>query len=338
MKYKIKVLFTSAGRRVELIQFFKKEGFVTFAADSNPTAPALYVAEKSFVVPRVVENTKAYITSLLEICRKEHINLIIPLIDPELPILAKEKKNFINVGTVIVLSSYKSVKVSSDKFATYEFFKSSGLSVPETVLLDDLRLMKTRISKSIFPAILKPKYGSAGQGVIGCPDLDWLSFLSSKVSLTNYVLQKKVSGEEITIDIFGDGTGRLISAVQRKRLKIRGGEVERGITVKYPELFEDAVKFTEKFKPFGPVNIQCFYNKHDKKRFYTEINARFGGGYPLAYHAGANFPKYIKALLSGSTVESMIGNDYKEGLVMTRFDEAIYKYRGELLSTDESSI
>jgi len=105
-----------------------------------------------------------------------------------------------------------------------------------------------------------------------------------------------------------------------------------------PICWAKGIKFSKEFKPFGPVNIQCFYNKQEGKRFYTEVNARFGGGYPLAYYAGANFPKYIKALLSGNTLESMIGKDYKEGLIMSRFDEAIYKYREELLNPDESSI
>jgi len=332
------VLFTSSGRRVELINFFKREGFTTFAADYDPTAPSLYTADKGFIVPSVVDNPEKYIEALLNICKKEHIEVIVPLIDPELPILAKEKATFSNVGTVVLLSDYESVEIAADKYATYIFYKRAGLLSPKTLNLDDKKLVKEEIEKDIFPALLKPRYGSAGKGIIKCPDIDCFNFFTSKLNFQNYILQKYVSGEEITIDIFGDGTGRLISAVQRKRLKIRGGEVERGITVKYPDLFEDAVNFSKKFKPFGTVNIQCFYDKQEGKRFYTEINARFGGGYPLAYHAGANFPKYIKALLSGKTLESMIEKDYKEGLIMSRFDEAIYKYREELLNPDESSV
>jgi len=332
------VLFTSSGRRVELISFFKREGFTTFAADSDPTAPSLYTVNKGFIVPRVVDNSEKYVEVLLNICKKEHIKVIVPLIDPELPILAKEKAMFSKAGMVVLLSYYSSVKLAADKYAAHNFYEEVGLFSPETLTLDNKEMVKEEITQDIFPALLKPKYGSAGEGIVKCPDINWFNFFSSIQNIHDYVLQKYVSGEEITIDIFGDGTGKVISAVQRKRLKIRGGEVERGITVKYPELFEDAVKFSKKFKPFGPINIQCFYNKQEGRRFYTEINARFGGGYPLAYYAGANFPKYIKVLLSGNTLESMIGKDYKEGLIMSRFDEAIYKYREELLYTNESFI
>lgn len=330
------VLFTSSGRRVELISLFKREGFITFAVDSDPTAPSLYTADKGFIVPRVMDNPEEYIDALLDICKKEYIKVIIPLIDPELPILSKEKAIFSEIGTVVLLSDYSSVRIAADKYATHNFYKEVGLPSPETLALDNKETVKKEIIQDIFPALLKPRYGSAGKGILKCPNISWFNFFSSNQDLYDYVLQKYISGEEITIDIFGDGTGQVISAVQRKRLKVRAGEVERGITVKYSELFEDVVRFSEKFKPFGPINIQCFYNKEERKKFYTEINARFGGGYPLAYYAGANFPKYIKAMLSGNILDSMIGRDYREGLIMCRFDEAIYKYKEELLGLDES--
>lgn len=330
------VLFTSAGRRVELIDIFKKEGFITFAADSDNTAPSLYIAHKGFIVSPVVNNPERYLEELLSVCKREQIRIIVPLIDPELVVLAEAKERFLDVGTVILISDSVFVKIAADKYASNIFFKEAGLPTPETLALDDEDILERIIKNNIFPGILKPRFGSSGKGVIHCDNIECFKFLFPRLNINDYVLQKFLSGEEITIDIFGDGTGKLISAVQRKRLKIRGGEVERGITVKYPELFEDAVKFSRKFKPFGPVNIQCFRN--EKGRFYTEINARFGGGYPLAYHAGANFIRYIKEMLAGKKLESVVGQDYKEGLVMSRFDEAIYKYKEELINSNEFSI
>ncbi|MGC8979145.1 ATP-grasp domain-containing protein [Caldisericum sp.] len=335
----MKVLFTSAGRRVELIELFKKEGFVTFSVDSDPTAPSLYKADGSFIVPSVIKDPESYIESLLALCRKEDIDVIVPLIDPELPVLAKEKNEFIKAGTIVLISSYYSVNIASDKYETFEFLKAIGLPVPETIILSKLSSKEITLSMSmgIFPAILKPRHGSASQGVVQCPNYDCLNLFISKLNPSDYVLQKFVSGEEVTIDLFGDGTGRLISAVQRKRLKVRGGEVERGITVKYPELFDDVIKFSEAFKPFGPVNIQCFYNGETKERFYTEINARFGGGYPLSYYAGANFIRYLKMLLKGKKIGNALGEDYEKGLVMARFDEAVYIREEDLLKINDSS-
>lgn len=326
----MKVLFTSSGRRVELIEIFKREGFITFSADSDPTAPSLYIADKSFIVPRVIEKPKEYIESLIDICKKEKIDIIIPLIDPELPVLAREKESFLDVSTVVLISDYLSVEIANDKYSTTVFFEKIGLPFPKTLLLDSV-IVDTQDFNNAFPAMLKPRYGSAGRGIIECPNKNWLKFFIQEGLFQNYILQKKVSGEEITIDILGDGKGNVISAVQRKRLKVRGGEVERGITIKYPELFEDMIQFSKAFKPFGAINIQCFYNRDTGERFYTEINARFGGGYPLSYYAGANFPRYIKRLLLGENLEPVVGDDYIEGLVMSRFDMAIYKKEEELL-------
>ncbi len=329
----MRVLFTSSGRRVELIKLFKQEGYFTIAGDFDPTAPSLYIADAGIILPKITEDN--YISFLLEECKKKKVNILIPLIDTELSILAKVKDKFKEIGTTILISNYSSVSIAADKYATYEFFTKVRLPTPRTLLLNtNKELVLT--SEIAYPVILKPRYGSSGKGVFCCKDEKSLRFFTNYVQEEEYILQELIRGEEITIDILGDGKGNVISAVQRKRLKVRGGEVERGVTIKYPELFEDVIKFSKAFKPFGAINIQCFYNKDNKTRFYTEINARFGGGYPLSYHAGANFPRYIKRLLMEEKINLNIGEDYIEGLIMSRFDFAIYKMNIELLGHENS--
>lgn len=317
----LNVLFTSSGRRVELIEIFKKEGYVTHAADCDPTAPTLFKADKKFIVPRILEDPDRYIDALMDIVKKEKIDVVIPLIDTELTTLAKAKETFSQHHAVVLISAPANVEIAFDKYHTYLFFKEIGLHTPETRLVAEIMEKDEDLDKSFFPALLKPRFGSAGKGIIPCKDMDDILFLYSKRDLDDYVVQQKISGTEITTDIFGDGQGTMISAVQRKRLKIRAGEVERGITVKYNRLFDNALQFTRHYKPFGTVNIQCLYDK--EKAFYIEINPRFGGGYPLAYNAGANFPNMIKKLLKGEKVASGY-SDYQEGLIMSRYDVAVY--------------
>ncbi|NIM17051.1 MAG: ATP-grasp domain-containing protein [Candidatus Aminicenantes bacterium] len=321
----LKVLFTSSGRRVELIEIFKKEGFITYAADCDPTAPTLFTADKKFIVPRILEDPARYIDALMEIVKKENINVVIPLIDTELTTLAKAKDTFSQHHAVVLISEPNNVEIAFDKYRTYLFFKETGLLTPETRLVGEIMEKDEDLDKSFFPALLKPRFGSAGKGIMPCNDMDYILFLYSKGDLDDYVVQQKVSGTEITTDIFGDGQGNMISAVQRKRLKIRAGEVERGVTVKDNHLFDNALQFTRHYKPLGTVNIQCLFDK--EKAFYIEINPRFGGGYPLAYQAGANFPGMIKKLLKGEKVTSGY-SDYQEGLIMSRYDSAIY-YKAE---------
>lgn len=319
----IKALFTSSGRRVELIDIFKKEGFITYAADCDTTAPTLFTAGKKFIVPRVMDNPDRYIDALMDIVKNESIDVIIPLIDTELTTLAKAKETFLKHNATVLISDPGFVDIAFDKYRTALFFKKIGVLTPETHLVKEIIEKNADLDRTFFPALLKPRFGSAGKGIISCRDMDYILFLYSKGDLEDYVVQQKVQGHEITTDIFGDGRGNMIAAVQRKRVKIRGGEMERGITVKYDRLIENTLRFTQHYKPFGAVNIQCFYDKEREKVFYIEINPRFGGGYPLAYNAGANFPGMIKKLLKGEKITAG-HDDYREGLSMSRYDSAIY--------------
>jgi len=327
----MRVLFTSSGRRVELIEIFKKEGFYCLAADSDPTAPSLYLSDKGFLVPRVILHPEQYIRKLADICRQEGVEIIVPLIDPELPVLARFKDFFLENSVTALISNFESVDLANDKYRLYGFFEKIGLPAPPTWLLKKTNLMDIENLEKVFPALLKPRYGSSGIGIFDCPSPEFLSSFFKANDYEDYIIQKKVSGEEITIDILGDGLGGVISAVQRKRLKVRGGEVERGITVKYPELFEDVINLSRQFRPFGAINFQCFFNPETRERYYTEINARFGGGYPLAYHAGANFPQYIRKLIEHESVKVALGDDYQEGLIMSRYDQAAYLSKNKLI-------
>lgn len=321
----INVLFTSAGRRVELIDLFKREGYTTHAADCNSTAPTLRTAHKGHLVPRILEDPDIYIDALLEIVKKENIQVIIPLIDAELMVLSEARELFLEYQADIMISTLDHVAIAFDKYRTYRFFKTIGLPTPETHLVEELSRNKEYPNgyKHLFPAVLKPRYGAATEGIIICNDMDYVFFLQSRGKLADYLLQKKVEGVEVTIDILGDGHGRMIGAVQRRRLKIRAGEVERGVTVKYKSLENYILIFSRQYSPYGVINIQCFYDEERDKVNYIEINPRFGGGYPLAYYAGANFPRLIRRMLGGENLQENVC-DYEEGLIMTRYDSAVY--------------
>jgi carbamoyl-phosphate synthase large subunit len=317
------VLLSSVGRRVSLVKFFKEalngQGYV-YGADCDPTAPALYAADRSFLVPRVTE--KDYIPFLLDKCKKENIKLIVPLIDPELLILARERENFLERGIIPLVSSYETVRIGYDKLLTHKFLVANFLPSPKTFAFKE-ELSEDELD---FPLIIKPRFGSASIGVQKCEDYQDVLFYSRKIS--EPILQEFLQGDEITIDVLCDFEGNPLSIVQRKRIKVRAGEVERGITIKNYELLSLALELVKKLNPLGVINIQCFSTS--KGFFFTEINPRFGGGYPLAHFAGANFPKLLIQLAKGEKVQPLIG-DYKEGILMLRYDEAIFIKENELL-------
>lgn len=314
------ILLTSAGRRVSLLRAFRRavkelKGSKIMAADCDPIAPALFEADEAFILPRA--SSDEYIDELISICKKKKIDLVIPLIDPELPLLAKNKNIFSKIGCIVAVSSQETINIGNDKLATWQFFSSNRIPTGKTFTKDEvLKMMQDEIG---FPVIIKPRCGSSSQGIIKCDNKEQLAFFISKEE--DIIVQEMLFGPEVTLDIMGDGQGRLLALVPRKRLKVRGGEVERGITVDDKPFIEYATKIVSLLKPFGAINIQCFMT--ERGPFFTEINPRFGGGYPLADAAGAQFPEMLIGIVRGENVEPKIGQ-YKRGLLMTRFDEAFF--------------
>jgi len=321
------VLLTSVGRRVSLVRFFKESlgsrGYV-FAADCDSTAPGLYFADRGFLLPKVTDRN--YVPVLMERCKELGIKLVVPLIDPELPVLAKAKDLFIQEGIIPLVSDYEVVMITYDKLQTAKFFDEYRIPAPRVFSLED----SGSLPEDSFPLIIKPRFGSASVGVQRCDTWEDVRFYSKKVNQP--ILQEFLEGEEVTIDVLCDFEGRILSTAQRKRLKVRAGEVERGITIKDELLFYFTSLIVEALRPFGAINIQCFLTP--KGPFFTEINPRFGGGYPLSYYAGANFPRLIVKMLEGDLKGKGLEGfsaEYRENLVMLRYDEAVYIDKSELL-------
>jgi len=318
------ILFTSAGRRVALIEIFKNnldKDDKLFAIDCDPTAPGLYVVDVGIIVPKV--NTTNYIPSLKQIIQTYNIKLLIPLLDTELPILAKNKPELELFGTTVMISSPQMVKIAFDKYQTYLTCKENNIPVPITYLFG---LIGREDFKNLnFPVIVKPRFGSASIGVHKCDDLEELIFYGKRIR--DLLVQEYVEGYEVTADVLFGLKNELLSYVLRKRIKIRAGEVERGMTIKDSRIFDLIEIFAKTFQFQGPINIQFFIT--DRGPILTEINPRFGGGYPLSYYAGINFPKMIMNMINGIEVKPNF--NYREDYLMLRYDDAIYIDKKNLL-------
>lgn len=316
------ILLTSVGRRVGLVQAFRSalggKGCV-IAADVDPTAPGLYVADRGVVCPPVSD--PAYVPFLVNLAKQYRIAALVPLIDPELPILADAAQTLRDAGCEVLVPDAGSVRICSDKYLTARFLGELGVATPKTVLPQDY-------SRELMPppVVVKPRFGSAGRSVMVCQSPEEVRAACSRV--TDPIVQERLSGTEVTVDVLGDLTAQIIHVVQRKRLKVRAGEVERGVTIRNLQVEALALQVAQALKPRGCINLQCFLT--EKGPVFTEVNARFGGGYPLAHAAGADFPALIVDMLGGRPVKPMIGQ-YEVGLVMMRYDSAVFRRMEDLL-------
>ncbi len=320
--YPVNILFTSAGRRVSLIQLFRKallnlgyQQSILVTSDHRPQTSAAFVADFHEVVPLV--NDHQYVEQLLNICVKHQITLLIPLIDTELPLLALNASKFKAIGVKLLLSSIATNKICIDKRKTYQFFKEVGI---ETAEIFDPSLILGNINAA-YPFIVKPATGSASDSVTLVKNAHELSFF--KTYIPNAIVQEYLVGQEYTIDVLTDFQGSVRCIVPRVRLQTRAGETSQGMTVKNRELMQLAQKIVEALPGVaGCLCLQCFILPDQSVKF-IEINPRFGGGFPLSCYAGANFPQWIIDLTMGRNIQ--VGIDHwEEGVSMFRYDEAFY--------------
>ncbi|MCT4619067.1 MAG: ATP-grasp domain-containing protein [Marinisporobacter sp.] len=315
---KVNILFLSAGRRVELIECFQRArdeigiDSKIIAVDISKFAPAIYHADKYERVPRV--NYKDFISKIIEICNDYYVDLVIPTIDTELPILVENKEKLESLTNAkILVSSKKVIDIGRDKFFTYNFFKEHDFGVPKVIDEDCLQR-----KAYAFPLFIKPLDGSSSVDAFKVNDEKELDFFQEYVP--NPIIQEFAEGDEYTIDVFCDFDGNPITIVPRKRLATRSGEVSKAVVVKDREIIDEVKRMISILKPIGPITIQCIKGMEDMK--FIEINPRFGGGAPISMQAGADSAKNLYKLLEGEKL--IYHEDYEDGLIALRYDQAIF--------------
>lgn len=318
------ILFTSAGRRVSLIRQFRKSlqdlslpGKIV-TTDLQKNAPAPFVADFRELVPRVTDPT--YIEVLKAICRRHHIRLLVPLIDSELHLLAPHKQAFSDIGVTMLVSGPEVNDICFDKRKTAIFFQKAGVRTPAIL---DVRSVQLDPSAK-YPLLIKPVDGSCSVGVHKIRNLRELTFFSEYVS--NPILQEYIFGEEYTLDVLVDFQGKVRSVVPRLRIETRAGEVSKGMTVKNPALIDAGKRVVEALPgALGCLTVQCFLTAEGDIVF-IEINPRFGGGFPLAAEAGADFSRWIIEMMLGRKPQIEL-DGWQDGLVMLRYDDAVFVTR-----------
>ncbi len=314
------VLLTSIGRRVALARAFRKEivdhspGGRLLGADVSRLSAGFHDADAAFLVPRCTESD--YIPQLLDIVRRERVGVVIPLIDTELGILARHREIFLREGCHVIVSDVEQVLLTRDKARSAERFRRLGFDAPRVLAADDLR----DPDALRYPLFVKP---SAGSSSIGAVRIDGPAELRYQLAHTESpVVQSFEEGEEFTIDVFCDLRGIARCAVPRQRLEVRAGEVSKGVTVKDRAMMDAASRLVTALGGCrGCITLQCFRQPEGRFVFF-EANLRFGGGYPLAYAAGANFPGWILRMVAGQEIAPFDG--WEDDLLMLRFDDAIF--------------
>ncbi|WP_042348348.1 ATP-grasp domain-containing protein [Bacillus massiliigorillae] len=315
------ILICSAGRRVKLVEYFKQElhkidGKVV-AIDCSLSAPALHHADIYEVVPRIEHPN--YLQCLKDLCHKYKIKGVLSLIDPELELLASWKEEFEEIGVHVILSNRNTVELCFDKYRTYSALRAKGIPIVPTYLsikevIDDVKSKKIQ-----FPLIAKPRKGSASLDIHKITSLIELEKFNDLFD--DYVVQPFINGEEYGVDCYVDLLSqKLTNVFMKRKIAMRAGETDKSIAIKDYELQQIIEKLINNVEFLGPIDIDCF--KTNSGYIVSEINPRFGGGYPHAHEVGHNFIWNIINNLKGKSNENEKVN-YKEGSVMVKYDQLI---------------
>lgn len=312
------ILILSAGTRNKVVQYFKKalsgKGLV-IATDCSNLAPAIYDADKYYIVPRMTDD--GYLDVILDICKNEKITGVLSLIDPELSLLANNVDKFESVGTTVIGSSYELCERSLDKFEMYEWLVENDYKCAKSYMDKDEFFADLENETAKFPVFVKPARGSASISISKVADRETVDLLFAHED--GLMIQEFLDGQEIGADVYIDMiTGEVVSIFTKKKIKMRAGETDKAVSFKDEKLFELIKEFAIRAGYRGQIDIDIF--DINGEYYISEVNPRFGGGYPHAYESGSDHMSLIVNNLEGKANKNVIGN-YRENTYMMKYNE-----------------
>lgn len=316
------VLILSSGTRNKIVQYFKKtvgNNGKVIATDMSNIAPSVYEADRFYRVPKMTD--EGYLDAVFDICRKERINAVLTLIDPELSLLAQNKERFENLGVTVVGSSYELCERALDKMQMYTWLKKYGYNCARSYV--DKNKFYSDLDKGLisFPVFIKPVRGSASIAINKVYDQETLESLFAHGN--NLMIQEYLKGQEIGADCYIDMLSeKVVSIFTKKKLLMRAGETDKAVSFKDEKLFALIEKFVKESGWRGQIDIDIF--EIDGEYYISEVNPRFGGGYPHAYECGCDHMKLIQNNIEGKINQPRIG-EYEEEIYMMKYTEVMVR-------------
>jgi carbamoyl-phosphate synthase large subunit len=248
------------------------------------------------------------VPALAALVREHDVRLVVPLNDLDHPVLSRARAEL--APALLLLPEADVCARMSDKLEAHRFFVEHGIPSPRSWLPEEVP------ADARFPLLVKAREGFGSRHIYRADDPEQLDFFLRYTTASSFV-QERCMGEEFSIDVFSDMEGRCLNAIPRTMLLSKGGESIKGASIQDHELIEHGARVAETVGIKGPANVQCF-REPDGSLPVTDVNTRFGGGFPLPLAAGSRYPELALALARGERPEPRLG-EFEEGVFMTRF-------------------
>lgn len=316
------ILITSVGTRNKIVQYFKNEvgnSGKIIATDMSELAPAIYETDKFYIVPAMSD--PKYLDIILDICKKEKVDALFTLIDPEISLIAKNKTRFLDIGTIPLVSEYEQVELAFDKYKMFCYLKENGFKTAKSYVDKNEFYTDLNEGKINFPVFVKPVKGSASINISKVNSKKEIDLLFDLYD--NLIIQEFLNGQEIGADVYIDPISKkVVSIFTKEKIKMRAGETDKARSFKDKELFELISRLIEKIGYQYMIDMDIFKIGNDY--YISEINPRFGGGYPHAYESGVKFTKFVINSINNVENQNHIG-EYEENIYMMKYNEIMIK-------------
>jgi carbamoyl-phosphate synthase large subunit len=229
-----------------------------------------------------------------------------------------------NLGTIPIISNYDLVEMCFDKYKFYKFLIKNGLKTIRSYVDKEMFYKDIDAGLIEYPVFVKPVRGSASININKVTTKEEIELLFNRYD--NLMIQEFIDGIEYGVDAYIDMiSSEPVAIFTKKKIKMRAGETDKSVSIKDENLFNLIKKFF-KFAEFkGIIDIDIF--KVNGEYYISEVNPRFGGGYPHAYECGVNVPRMIINNLEGKVNQDVTGQ-YDEDIYMMKFNEVkIYSYK-----------
>ena len=306
----IKILFLASHWRVSLIKTFQgaKQSMKLICADSDPLAASFKEADRFQVLPLFLDSN--CLQSLLEICKAEKVSALFPLTNKAIEFMADHRNELEVDGRRLWIPQNRVIEICHDKWKLFEFLIDEEFDTPLTFMPGQI--------ESPFPLIAKPRRGEGSKDVFVLENSEDLAFYMKKCP--QHVFQKRIDGQEFSVDTYFDQQGSPRLIVPRERLEVRGGEVMTSRVNMDAGIIDRVKALGARLGLTGPCTIQGI---QDDKFYFTDVNLRFGSGYVHTIFAGGNVPLMMYKELTRQELGSM-KLDIKDRSVMTRYPESIF--------------
>ena len=311
------ILITSVGRRSYIVSYFKNalNGIGHVHASNSENTYALNIADKSVITPLIYNGE--YIDFLITYCKENNITAILSLFDIDLPILAKNKYKFEEIGVKVIVPDYETTQICNDKWKTYHFLIENGFKTTKCFIHLDECKEEYKNNNISFPLLVKPRWGMGSNGIHTAYSIEELEVLYNKTKqyiLNSYLkyeaepvkeecvlIQQNYGGQEYGIDVFNGLDANFLTCIGKRKLAMRAGETDIAEIIDDEKLYELGKSLSTKLKHIANLDVDCF--KIGDEYYIVDMNCRFGGQYPFCHLAGANFPEAIVNMLQSKPVE-----------------------------------